>query len=364
MEAYAVLFEVGCKMQQEKTQFINEITAGVEVRDLFLVTAAQRLQTKTGQPYWRIELKDRSGVIEGKVWAPASESFEILPPGSIVEILGKAGLYRERLEITVERLRVLSDENLAGLDLTLFLEGSARRPEDLLAELINLCKRTFTHKPWRRAVVSFLENGEVGGRLLAAPAAKGVHHAYAGGLLEHTLSVATLCLLLADHYPELDRQILLAGAVCHDLGKAWELSGGLAPDYTDEGRLVGHINLILEIMEPYLRKSGLEPHLLMHFKHMILSHHGELAFGSPKVPQTAEALALHYADNLDAKLAQCREALREVPLGRTGWSAYQKTLERFLYRAEVTPDAPDKSGAAAAKRETAKDDQCSLLSKA
>ncbi len=351
-------------MQQEKTQFINELSAGAEVRDLFLVTAAQRLQTKNGQPYWRLELKDRSGVIEAKVWAPASETFEALPPGSIVEILGKAGLYRERVEITIERLRVLSDEELSGLELSLFLEGSALRPEDLLAELINLCKRTFAHKPWRRCVVSFLENEEISARLLVAPAAKGVHHAYAGGLLEHTLSVAVLCLAIAEHYPELDRQILLAGAVCHDLGKAWELSGGLAPDYTDEGRLVGHINIILEVMEPYLRKSGLEPHLVTHFKHMILSHHGELAFGSPKVPQTAEALALHYADNLDAKLAQCREALREVPAGETGWSAYQKTLERFLYRAGATPGVPDKSGPAAAKRDVAKDDQCSLLSKA
>ena len=354
-------------MRQEKTQFINELTAGAEVRDLFLVTSAQRLHTKNGQPYWRLELKDRSAAMEAKVWAPASESFDALPAGSIVEVLGKAGLYRDRLEITLERLRILSDEELAGLDLSLFLEGSARRPADLLAELINLCKRTFTHKPWRRCVVSFLENEEVGVRLQGAPAAKGVHHAYAGGLLEHTLSVAALCLALADHYPELDRQMLLAGAVCHDLGKAWELSGGLAPDYTDEGRLVGHINIILEVLEPYLRKSGLEPHLVVHFKHLILSHHGELAFGSPKVPQTAEALALHYADNLDAKLAQCREALRDVALGETGWSPYQKTLERFLYRAEPTPDAASVAGKAetgAKAREAAKDDQCSLLLKA
>jgi 3'-5' exoribonuclease len=351
-------------MQQEKTQFINEVTAGVEVRDLFLVTSAQRLQTKTGQPYWRIELKDHSGAMEAKVWAPVSETFEALPPGSIVEVLGKAGLYRERLEITIERLRILSDEELSSLELNLFLEGSARRPEDLLAELINLCKRTFVHKPWRRCVVSFLENDEVGRRLLVAPAAKGVHHAYAGGLLEHTLSVASLCLLLADHYPELDRQILLAGAVCHDLGKAWELSGGLAPDYTDEGRLVGHISMILEIMDPYIRKSGLESHLVMHFRHLILSHHGELAFGSPKVPQTAEAIALHYADNLDAKLAQCREVLREIPSGETGWSAYQKTLERFLYQAVPTPGVQKKTATAATQREAAKDDQCSLLLKA
>ncbi len=355
-------------MPLEKTQFINELSAGAEVRDLFLVTASQRLQTKNGQPYWRIELKDRSGAVEAKVWAPASESFEALPPGSIVEILGRAGLYRERLEVTVERLRVLSDEEQAGLELSLFMEGSQRRPEDMLAELISLCKRVFVHKPWRRCIVSFLEDEEVGRRLLAAPAAKGVHHAYAGGLLEHTLSVASLCLVLAEHYPELDRQALLAGAVCHDLGKAWELSAGLAPDYTDEGRLIGHIHLIFEALEPYIRKSGLEPQLALHLRHLILSHHGELAFGSPKVPQTAEALALHYADNLDAKLAQCREALREVPLGETGWSGYQKTLERFLYRPLPTPGAAER-GAGARRSggrdtEEAKDKQCSLLSKA
>lgn len=350
-------------MQEQKTQFINELQAGGEVRDLFLVTAAQRLQTKAGQPYWRLELKDKTAGIEAKVWAPASESFSVLPPGSVVEVKGKAGLYRDRLEVTVEHLRILSEEEQNRLDLTLFLEGSEQRPEDMLAELIALCKRTFTHKPWRRLVVPFLENEEIGQRILAAPAAKGVHHAYAGGLLEHTLSVATLCLALADHYPELDRQALLAGAVCHDLGKAWELSGGMVPDYTDEGRLMGHIHLSLEVLEPFIRKSGLEPHLVMHFKHLILSHHGELAFGSPKVPQTAEALALHYADNLDAKLAQCREALREA--GPQGWSAYQKTLERFLYKAEPSPAPERADGLPAGKaRENKKDDQCLLLSKA
>lgn len=358
-------------MALEKTQFINEFCAGAEVRDIFLVAASQRLQTKAGQPYWRLELKDRSGTVEAKVWAPASESFDALPPGGIVELVGRAGLYRERLEVTVERLRLLSAEEQAGLDTGLFMEASQRRPEDLLAELISLCKRTFTHKAWRRCIVPFLEDEDTARRLLAAPAAKGVHHAYAGGLLEHTLSVASLCMLLADHYPELDRQTLLAGAVCHDLGKAWELEGGLVPDYTDEGRLVGHIQLSLEVLEPYIRKSGLEPHLAMHFRHLILSHHGELVFGSPKVPQTAEALALHYADNLDAKLAQCREALREVPLGDSGWSAYQKTLERFLYRPLPTPEAPGRAarrdvseGENDSAKDSAKDMQCSLLLKA
>jgi 3'-5' exoribonuclease len=207
----------------------------------------------------------------------------------------------------------------------------------MLAELLALARKTLAHKPWRKLITSLLTDEEIAAALRAAPAAKGMHHAYAGGLLEHTLSVCRLCLRIAEHYPQLDRQALFAGAVCHDLGKLWELTPGLAIDYTTPGRLIGHISLMLEHLAPFIKKSGLEPELAEHLQHLILSHHGALEFGSPKLPATAEAMALHYADNMDAKLQQIETALAGLEEGVGGWSAYYPPLERFLFRAMRTP---------------------------
>jgi 3'-5' exoribonuclease len=176
---------------------------------------------------------------------------------------------------------------------------------------------------------------------LTAPAAKALHHAYAGGLLEHTLAVTRLCLALADLYPRLDRQILFMGAVCHDMGKIWEISSGLNADYTQAGRLLGHISLGLDRLAPFLASSGLEPSLAEHLRHLILSHHGAREFGSPVLPATAEALALHYADNTDAKLNQTDAALAGLGPGESGWSSFVPGLDRFLFRAGRTPETDD-----------------------
>jgi 3'-5' exoribonuclease len=232
----------------------------------------------------------------------------------------------------------------------------------MMADLMQLCRVTFTHKPWLKFLSAVFKDEEILRRFKTAIGAKNVHHAYAGGLLEHTLSVSELCMRLCDHYPELDRQVLLAGAIFHDIGKAWELSGGIANDYTDEGRLIGHISIGLEKAEPYLLKSGLEPELIMHFKHLVLGHHGTKEWGSPVLPATPEALVLHYADNIDAKLAQVRGLFADFAGDVTGWTPYQTTLGRHMYKPARTPEPETKQ---AAKREAARDipkeDQCSLL---
>ena len=184
-----------------------------------------------------------------------------------------------------------------------------------------------------------LNDAELAPAFRVCPAAKSVHHAYAGGLLEHSLGVFRLCRRLADQYPELDRQTLLAGALFHDIGKIREFSGGLVNDYTDEGRLIGHLELGIEMLEPFWRKAGLEPGLVRHLKHLILSHHGEPEYGAVRLPQTAEALVLHYADNIDAKMAQCRSLFAALE-GDEGWTPYQNTLSRALFRGPRTPQTP------------------------
>ena len=344
-----------------KQQWIDSLGSGAEVNALFLVASASQQQARNG-PFWRLELKDASGSLEARIWSPASQAYADLPSGVIAEVEGRAESFREQLQINVTRLRLLDEDELAPLAMGAFLPASSRPAQEMFDELEALCRREFTHKPWRSFALALLKDPDIRPRLLMAPAAKGVHHAWVGGLLEHTLAVARLCMALADLYPDLDRQTLLAGALCHDLGKLWELSGGLANDYTDEGRLVGHINLCLGKVERALRKSGLEEPLVLHLQHLILSHHGQYEYGSPRLPQTAEALALHYADNLDAKLTQCRSLFEALPEGESAWSPYQSTLSRSLYKAPRTP-APNPAPRAQAA-ESPKVEQCSLLSKA
>ena len=155
--------------------------------------------------------------------------------------------------------------------------------------------------------------------------------------------MATLSLRFCDHYPDLDRQTLLAGAICHARGKIWEFSGGLANDFSDAGRLVGHINQCLGKLDSHLAKTGLDEELILHFQHLIQSNHGLYEYGSPRLPQTAEAFALHYAVNFDAKFTQSRSLFGELEDGESGWSPYQKSLERQLFPAPPPPEAESRT---------------------
>ncbi|MCC8194818.1 MAG: HD domain-containing protein [Deltaproteobacteria bacterium] len=329
-----------------KKQFITDFSVGDDVSTLFLLGAATQGQARNG-PFWKLELRDSSGSLEAKIWSPQSQMYTNLAAGDIVEVAGRVSMYRERLEVAVDRMRVLDETEKAGLDLALFMAACERPAAELMGELERLCKTTFTHGPWRKLLRLVFADPWVATHLPTAPAAKVMHHAYAGGLLEHTLGVAKLCMTFADLYPHLDRQALLAAALCHDLGKLWELSQGLATDYTGEGRLMGHIQQVLDFLGPLARKAGLEDHLAQHLKHLILSHHGQYEFGSPRLPATGEAFALHYADNLDAKINQAKAALCNIPDGESGWSAYVPGLDRALFKPLPTPGTVKKREKAA-----------------
>ena len=324
-----------------KTQFIADFSVGDEVSTLFLIGNAQQGQARNG-PFWKLELRDSTGSIEAKIWSPQCQMYPELKAGDIVEVAGRVSMYRERLEVAVDKMRVLAEEDRTELDLALFMASSERPSSELLAELNALCKVNLAHGPWKKFLKLVLTDPAVAEYLPTAPAAKAMHHAYAGGLLEHTLGVCKLCMAFADLYPDLDRQTLLAGAICHDLGKIWELSQGLATEYTEPGRLMGHMQLILDFIDPLVRKSSLEEHLAHHLKHLILSHHGQYDYGSPRLPATMEAFALHYADNLDAKLNQTRGALSHVSEGESGWSSYIPSLERNVFKPFSTPAVPGK----------------------
>ncbi|WP_346665198.1 HD domain-containing protein [uncultured Mailhella sp.] len=344
---------------------ISDLAAGEEIASNYLISLASLQQSRNG-PYWRLELKDASGALEAKIWSPLSLSFSSLAAGQMVRVEGHVSLYRDQLQLTVDGLRVLDDEEIASLPMEDYLLSSARPAKDMLEDIESLCDRVLTHKPWRKFLRSVLSDKRIRPLLLRAPAAKSVHHAYAGGLLEHMLSVAEVCMLMADHYQELDRQTLLAAALLHDIGKIDEMGGILVTEYTDEGRLLGHIVQGLVMLEPFLQKSGLAPELVMHFKHLIASHHGEPEFGAVREPATPEAFVLHYADNIDAKLAQCRGILppRGEGEGMT-WSSYQNFLGRSICRPACTPEtAVEKKSLRQEKKAESRQQeerQCSLL---
>jgi len=314
---------------------------GQPVNDLFILASASQAQSKNG-PYWNITFQDATGSINGKIWSPKSLEYPNLQPGLIAHVRGFVESYRDMNQLKVDHMNLL-EESAPGVNLADFLPTSCVPPEELLEAVEDLITEHMKHVPWKNFCKKILNNEDIRSRLLKAPGAKTVHHAYVGGLLEHTLQVARACMALCDVYPSLDRQTLLAGAIFHDLGKAWELSGGLANDYTDEGRLFGHIQIGLEKLEPFLKRSKtLDDGLKMHLKHLVTSHHGEHDFGSPVRPKTPEAFVLHFADNMDAKLNIIDQAY--LDMGKTGqdWSPYMRFLERNVYRPAQTPDTSKK----------------------
>ena len=318
-----------------KAVYIQDISPGQTIQDAFLLAEARTGQSRNG-PYWSLVLQDRTGQMEAKVWSPLSSAHPSLAPGQIVQVRAQAANYRDKCQLTIDQLALIDP---AEADLNEFLPESPVKPEALLADIEALCRGELTFKPWRGLVKKILTDPEIRSRLLPATGAKAVHHAYAGGLLEHTLAVARTCLALCDLYPHLDRQVLLVAAILHDLGKAWELSSGLSHDYTDEGRLLGHIQLGLARVEPFLAKAkDLDEALILHLKHLIISHHGEYEFGAPKRPKTPEAFILHFADNIDAKMNTLAGAYAEIPNPEQSWTPFQRYLDRYLYRAAHTPE--------------------------
>ncbi|XPV74824.1 MAG: 3'-5' exoribonuclease YhaM family protein [Desulfovibrio sp.] len=320
----------------KKKVFVRDLTPGTSLHDIFLIRSARLGKSRNG-PYWNVVLQDCSGEVEAKIWNPLSQHFQELPAGTFVEITAQAGTFRDVTQLTIESMNIL--ENTSDFNVADYMPASKVPPEVMMEQLEDLIIEHISYKPWKKFCKKVFADENIRAKFLMATGAKTVHHAYVGGLLEHTLSVATICMSMADLYPELDKQVLLVAAIFHDIGKAWELSGDLANDYTDEGRLLGHMQLGLEHLAPFLTKAkDLDPELKMHFKHLILSHHGEYEFGSPKRPKTPEAFVLHMADNMDAKLNTVLGAFDSLEGEEPQWTPYQRFLDRFLFRPTPTPD--------------------------
>ena len=325
--------------------FANQLSKGQVVESIFLVKEKNLTKTKSGNPYLSLRLTDRTGEVEGRIWDNALDFAPLFEKDDFVKIRGEVDEYQGVQQIRVQKLRKCGDQEVRLED---FLPKSSRDPEVMLAELREIASRV--KRPFLRQLLeSFFEDEDFARKLKWAPAAKSVHHVFLGGLLEHTLSVVRLVLRIIPHYEGLDEDFLIAGAILHDIGKVDELSYKRNFDYTDAGRLLGHIMLTVEMIDEKLRLVPEFPEAsAMLLKHMILSHHGEFVFGSPKRPETLEALLLHYADDLDAKMNAFMAWIEKEKDDPSAWTTYHKLLERFILKPERI-------------RETAEPEQPALL---
>jgi 3'-5' exoribonuclease len=325
-----------------KSPLVSGLESGQVVTATFLVQAKEIRQKKTGEPYLSLVLGDRTGDLDAKMWDNVADVMATFERDDFVKVKGILQIYNNRPQFTIHKLQRLDD---AAVDPADFFPASERDPQEMLAELRQIvCS---VGNPHIRALLElFFADEEIVRRYIKAPAAKFIHHAYLGGLVEHVLSVCHLCRLAASHYKTVDLDLLLAGAILHDIGKIYELSYDRGFAYTTEGQLLGHIVIGVRMVEEKLKQvPDFPPRLRALLLHLILSHHGSLEFGSPKVPLFPEALVLHFLDDLDAKM-ECMRALVDRDRQVEGhWTPYSQSLERVVlkkvkYLAEGTREEP------------------------
>jgi 3'-5' exoribonuclease len=290
-----------------KSPYVNELEPNQVITTSFLVHSKEVRQKKTGELYLSLLLGDRTGELDAKMWDNVSDVLDSFDRDDFVKVKGMVQVFHNRPQLTIHKMRRMDDSEVEFGD---YFPSSKRDPGEMWRELRAIAAQMAN--PHLKALVeAVLDDEEIARRYRMAPAAKQIHHAYLGGLIEHVLSLCTLARLSAAHYPYIDQDLLLTGAILHDVGKIYELSYERGFSYSSEGQLLGHIHIGLRIVAEKLRNiSGFPPALRSLVEHMILSHHGELEFGSPKVPLFPEALLLHYLDDLDSKM-ECMRAMIE-----------------------------------------------------
>ncbi len=309
-----------------KKMFVSELQEGRQVRDLFLLARKNLAETKAGKPYLSLTLMDKSGEIEARVWENARTLDSAAEVGDVVWVLAMAKSYKNQVQLTVSSLQRAEKAQISLAD---FMPASKRSTSEMRQELAALIASV--SDKGLRCLLEQLFCGDLLEQFCLAPAAKKMHHAYIGGLLEHTLSVTGMAEKTTAHYPGLDRDLLVAGALVHDIAKTKEFSYNSLPfDYTDCGRLLGHLVLGVEMIREAARDiRELTSRRVDALAHLVLSHHGRHEFGAPVLPMTPEAILLHHLDDMDAKMNyidQLREKQEE-----SGWTDFQRPLERFLY---------------------------------
>jgi 3'-5' exoribonuclease len=311
--------------------WIKDLKEEDRIRGLYLVRVKKVGTTKKGSPFLSLTLGDRTGEVEAKVWEKVNVLSPLFGEGDIIHVEGYASSYRNQIQVTLSDLKVPKDKRVNP---DLFLESSTRDVTEMMGDLRKILKGI--ENPFIKALIEkFLSDRGFVQRFKRAPAAKNFHHAYLGGLLEHTLSVCQMSERVTEHYLELDRDLMLAGAFLHDIGKIKELHFDRKIDYTDEGRLLGHLVLGVSLVdEKLVDLKDISQELELRLKHLILSHHGEFEFGSPKRPKFLEAYALHLIDDLDAKMNGLSRFM-ERDRKEGDWTDFNRLFDRYFLKGKI-----------------------------
>jgi 3'-5' exoribonuclease len=323
-------------------RFVQELADGEAIDEVYLVTEKQLRANRNGNLYIQVELRDRTGAISARLWNAGEGLFRTFDEGDFLHIKGKVQLFQGNLQMILSNLeRIAADK----VELPHFLPQTEQDVSKLLERLRGFLLRL--GNPHLRALAEcFLMDENFVRDFSTVPAGIRNHHAYLGGLLEHVVTLLDAADRIAPLYPELDRDLLMAGIFLHDVGKVRELSYGRVFSYTDEGQLIGHLIIGVEMLNekaarvPDLTGEPFPTELLLRLKHMILSHHGTYEFGSPKLPMTPEAIALHHLDNFDAKVHSFTRDIREDRNQAAAWTPFNPALQRRLYKGGNGTDAP------------------------
>jgi len=311
-----------------KTSYVTDLNSEQNITSFFLVCEKEIRNTREGKPYLRLELGDRSGTIEARMWDQFDSAVKDVNRDDFVKVQARVEIYRNRPQLALLQLRLAKPEEI---DLADFLPQTKADVARLYAQLLEFAG-SIANPFLKKLATVILSDPAIAAKYKRAPAAKVMHHAYLGGLLEHVVSLCGLAKLAAAHYPELDLDLLLTAAILHDVGKLDELCYDRAISYTVEGQLLGHIMMEFETVSKAMDAiEGFPANLKTVVQHLLISHHGEYEFGSPKLPMIREALVFHYLDDLDSKLAAVRAALA-LDSGEPEWSAYSGALGRKFLR--------------------------------
>ncbi len=312
-------------------KYIKDYKEGDRVFDIYLCKHKQSAVTKNGKPYENVILQDRTGTLDAKVWEPNSAGIGEFSTLDYIEVYGEVNNFQGALQVNVKRIRLCKEGEYDPAD---YLPVSKKDIEGMYSELLGFID-SIKNKYLKLLLEDLFKKDEIFIKeFKKSSAAKTVHHGFVGGLLEHTLSVVKLCDFYCTSYPLLNRDLLLSAAICHDIGKTKEISAFPENDYTDEGQFLGHIIIGCEMVGEKIRNiEGFPKVLANELKHCILSHHGELEFGSPKKPAIMEAVALTFADNTDAKMQTFTEILNGA--AQAGWLGYNRLFESNLIATKV-----------------------------
>jgi 3'-5' exoribonuclease len=319
-------------------RYVNQLTNGDSIDEPFLVADKQLRANRQGNLYLHLELRDKTGSVGARLWNATEDLARTFEPGDFLHIRGKTQIFQGSIQIILTHLEVVDPSRIEPED---FLPQSSQNIGKLLTRLREVLLAM--NNPHLRSVVEcFLIDDEFVRKFTTAPAGIKNHHAYQGGLLEHVVTLLNVADRITDLYPEIDRDLLLTGIFLHDIGKVDELSYERAFGYTDEGQLVGHLIMGVEMLREKVDRcskltgEAFPPELFLRLKHMIVSHHGTHEFGSPKLPMTLEAVALHYLDNLDAKIHTFGREIRDDPSRDSSWTPFQQSLGRRLYKGNAS----------------------------